>query len=414
MSVPDAPLSSEVITHVASEFVGLSNRVKAERLFSFKELTCERYGEFAACESLMLLSILSHSATFREAAETWDDEDWSTLVKWIRCNVVSIGVFAKLRGLNYETSLQRVAKHIPVYHELSFLDLGNPKYEINPGPTDLWVISEEHGIKPPSFQGKPQLHIDHNIYEQQYFRRAKRPQHWPKSMPYPSNPTLRRPGQGECACCNSTAICACDPTTHPAMADTLVELHNYGDYKGTGVRALQDIDARTLLGEYVGELRPAGFNDDPVYGFDFTALDCHPHEVIATISAKESGNWTRFVNHSCRPNCAFDTRAVGGRICVLVVAMRAIGWGEELTVHYGDGYWTRRQRCLCGEDCCPSRVWEEEDRRMAEEDRRRAEEFLERLGRDSLGFGGLWMGDLDDRGSFEWVVKGGESGDVEM
>ncbi|KAL2054900.1 hypothetical protein ABVK25_004722 [Lepraria finkii] len=83
LSAPNDPLSSVIITTVASESVTLNNRIKTERLFSFKELTCKRYGEFAIRENLMLLSILSHSATFREAAETCDDADWSTLVEYI-------------------------------------------------------------------------------------------------------------------------------------------------------------------------------------------------------------------------------------------------------------------------------------------------------------------------------------------
>ena len=100
LSAPNNPLSSEVITTVASEFIALSNRIKTERLFAFKELTCKRYGEFAIRVNLMSLSILSHSATFREAAETWDDANWSTLVEYIGGNAVSIGAFARVRDLN--------------------------------------------------------------------------------------------------------------------------------------------------------------------------------------------------------------------------------------------------------------------------------------------------------------------------
>lgn len=48
----------------------------------------------------MLLSILSHSATFREAAETCDDANWSTPVEYIGDNAVSIGAFVRVRDLN--------------------------------------------------------------------------------------------------------------------------------------------------------------------------------------------------------------------------------------------------------------------------------------------------------------------------
>jgi len=76
---------------------------------------------------------------------------------------------------------------------------------------------------------------------------------------------------------------------------------------------------------------------------------------VAQICAQKKGNWTRYVNHSCAPNCRFENLVVGSRWRVMLVASRGIGGGEEVTVDYGAGYWSgegRRGRCVCGEEGC--------------------------------------------------------------
>ena len=40
------------------------------------------------------------------------------------------------------------------------------------------------------------------------------------------------------------------------------------------------------------------------------------------ISAKKVGNWTRFINHSCRASTT-----VGDRVRIMVVARRDVVWG---------------------------------------------------------------------------------------
>ncbi len=60
-------------------------------------------------------------------------------------------------------------------------------------------------------------------------------------------------------------------------------------------------------------------------------------------------NLARYINHSCRPNCSYDTP----RHRVWIRTLRVIAPGEELTCDYGEEYvarWFARSGCLC--DAC--------------------------------------------------------------
>jgi len=68
---------------------------------------------------------------------------------------------------------------------------------------------------------------------------------------------------------------------------------------------------------------------DEVFG-DTTLRTC--------VDAAQRGSAGRFANHSCAPNCAVRAVRVGSRVPTLVlVALRAIAAGEELTLNYGSG-----------------------------------------------------------------------------
>ncbi|KAL4887658.1 hypothetical protein BJY04DRAFT_176372, partial [Aspergillus karnatakaensis] len=64
------------------------------------------------------------------------------------------------------------------------------------------------------------------------------------------------------------------------------------------------------------------------------------------------GNFTRFINHSCRPNSQFQRFYWKGMERIIVVS-KGIGAGTEITVDYSDRYWKElNKKCLCGEACC--------------------------------------------------------------
>ncbi|MEY2948298.1 MAG: hypothetical protein RL084_1695 [Pseudomonadota bacterium] len=126
---------------------------------------------------------------------------------------------------------------------------------------------------------------------------------------------------------------------------------------GKGVFALQDIAEGETLFEYVGE----------VISWD-EAQDRHPHDPSdpnhtfyfhvnedKVIDALHGGNSSRWINHSCNPNCEADEE--NDRI--FIKALRNIKAGEELNYDYGliiDEPYTPKLKaeypCWCGAATC--------------------------------------------------------------
>lgn len=120
-----------------------------------------------------------------------------------------------------------------------------------------------------------------------------------------------------------------------------------------GLFARENIPKDMIIGFYTGEFISAEENvrrlDDFFYHFDI-----YPHEheknfkkrgvkeenAPATIDAKKAGNETRFINHSCEPNCTSEKVDPFQRInplfvVVMIYSKRNIAAGEELTLNYG-------------------------------------------------------------------------------
>ena len=67
-----------------------------------------------------------------------------------------------------------------------------------------------------------------------------------------------------------------------------------------------------------------------------------------SIDGSVGGNGTHYINHSCRPNSFMQT--FGRRL--LVLALRDIRRGEEITVDYVETMHSDRKRCTCGVPGC--------------------------------------------------------------
>ncbi|KAK6833394.1 SET domain-containing protein [Apiospora arundinis] len=64
------------------------------------------------------------------------------------------------------------------------------------------------------------------------------------------------------------------------------------------------------------------------------------------------GNFTRFVNHSCKANAQYQ-RFTWMNTQRLILVSKGIEAGTEVTVDYLDKYWKGLdKKCLCGESCC--------------------------------------------------------------
>ena len=121
-------------------------------------------------------------------------------------------------------------------------------------------------------------------------------------------------------------------TPSPTAAGRRIQVRRSGVH-GRGVFALQDIAEGETVVEYVGEIitwkealrRHPHDPKDPNHTFYF-----HVDEG-RVIDALYGGNSSRWINHSCAPNCEADEQK--GR--VFIKALRNIHAGEELSYDYG-------------------------------------------------------------------------------
>ncbi len=127
---------------------------------------------------------------------------------------------------------------------------------------------------------------------------------------------------------------------------------------GRGVFALRKIRKGERLIEYAGE-RVSHAEADRRYDAEHEADD--PHTFLFTvddetvIDATRGGNSSRWINHSCQPNCETDDE--DGRI--YIEALRDIRPGEELTYDYQlyleEPHTAKAKRenpCYCGSRRC--------------------------------------------------------------
>ena len=126
---------------------------------------------------------------------------------------------------------------------------------------------------------------------------------------------------------------------------------------GKGVFALTDIAEGETIIEYVGEIitwkealrRHPHDPKDPNHTFYFHLDDKH------VIDALYGGNSSRWINHSCKPNC--EATEENGR--VVIYALRDILAEEELFYDYHlsiEGRLTKKLKrdyaCHCGQKQC--------------------------------------------------------------
>ena len=132
---------------------------------------------------------------------------------------------------------------------------------------------------------------------------------------------------------------------------------------GKGVFALQPIAKGESIIEYTGQIigwpealrRHPHDPADPNHTFYFS-LDDGSH----VIDAKVGGNASRWINHSCQPNCKADeTNDEQGKGRVFIHAVRKLKPGEELFYDYGlviDERYTPKLKkdyeCRCGSPQC--------------------------------------------------------------
>lgn len=128
------------------------------------------------------------------------------------------------------------------------------------------------------------------------------------------------------------------------------------DWKGYGLQALEDLEPGQFVMEYVGEVldfrlfksRTKQYSKSGQQHFYFMAIN--PEEII---DATTMGNISRFINHSCDPNCETQKWTVNGVLRVGFFVRKPIKKGEEITFDYQfEVYGKEAQKCYCGTEIC--------------------------------------------------------------
>uniref|UniRef100_A0A3Q2YGJ6 Nuclear receptor binding SET domain protein 2 n=1 Tax=Hippocampus comes TaxID=109280 RepID=A0A3Q2YGJ6_HIPCM len=179
-------------------------------------------------------------------------------------------------------------------------------------------------------------------------------------------PSVERPCGFESECLNRMLQYECHPQVCPSgerCCNQDFTKRLYPDTKiiktpgkGWGLVALRDIKKGEFVNEYVGEL----IDED-----ECRARIKHAHENNITdfymltidkdriIDAGPKGNFSRFMNHSCQPNCETQKWTVNGDTRVGLFAVCDITAGTELTFNYNlDCLGNEKTVCRCGAPNC--------------------------------------------------------------
>ncbi|KAH6572952.1 hypothetical protein BASA60_006297 [Batrachochytrium salamandrivorans] len=130
--------------------------------------------------------------------------------------------------------------------------------------------------------------------------------------------------------------------------------------KGFGVFAMEDIPMGTFIIEYCGEVisaslfhkRTVEHSESKARHFYFMSLKKNEF-----IDASKKGNCSRFLNHSCDPNCTLQKWLVGDTLRIGLFALRTIPKGTEVTFDYKfERYGSKAQDCHCGASVCTGSI----------------------------------------------------------
>ena len=210
-------------------------------------------------------------------------------------------------------------------------------------------------------------------------------------------------------CINRSSKCECSKETCPCGTECQnqkLQRHDNADVyvfdagnAGKGLKTARDIPAGTFIMEYVGEVidweeygdRDDKYKKEGLIHRYFLLLDSIPDtdEENIYIDSQKKANKTRYINHSCDPNCNMEKWDVGKEKRMAVYTNQALAKDTELTFDYKwEAMGAEPQiKCYCGSENCRGFVDYKRNKRSPQGSmsaRRQREEAHQRMTEDDV------------------------------
>ncbi|KAG8628347.1 hypothetical protein KVT40_004220 [Elsinoe batatas] len=310
----------------------------------------EAYEDFGWSEKEMR----NKMAVWRGYKELKDAGGWAILV------FAGMGIyrFCKYRGCFTESTMRELAKlksrfevaadtiH-PYWRQLLSVVAGQTERRYHGHPHD-WVVSDTDPpvpLKNTYIQWDPHFHyqhLDQSIIDGDAWGEID-----PRAL------TMGQPGQTFlCSVCGEFQSddhqangCGCYPTVFGSPRHhSPTQIFRTNDGRNNGLVANLPFERGEAIGEFTGLITRDLRDKDVMQGQ--TGFGRYQ------IYQGNMGNFTKFVNHSCIPNCQFERFNWLGTQRIILVS-KGVEASEEITVDYSDEYWRHLdKKCLCGHASC--------------------------------------------------------------
>ncbi|XWS27243.1 hypothetical protein CRYUN_Cryun26dG0098000 [Craigia yunnanensis] len=158
----------------------------------------------------------------------------------------------------------------------------------------------------------------------------------------------------QCISCSKACRCPETCTNRPFRKEKKIRIFKT-ELCGWGVEAAEPINKGDFVIEYIGEVIDDAQCEQRLWDMKYKGVKnfymCEIRKDF-TIDATFKGNTSRFLNHSCDPNCVLEKWQVEGETRVGVFAARSIEVGEPLTYDYRFVQFGSEVKCYCGASNC--------------------------------------------------------------
>jgi uncharacterized protein len=121
-----------------------------------------------------------------------------------------------------------------------------------------------------------------------------------------------------------------------------VSIRWWSENVGWGLFSEEDLECDAFIGEYTGIVRKNNeYNCLNNFLYEYPVPDYIDRSYVIDAT---SGNLIRFVNHSFTPNLKPTYAFYDGLYHLILIALKSIKKGEQLTYNYGKNYWYIRSQ----------------------------------------------------------------------